>query len=104
MLKCICPNCNEKTISVWTKFFLQPSKIFFARDTTVCKKCGKTISVPYWSVFFKIIYTLAFIFGFSYFSDFLNLSIPVIVLVSFLSYVVIYTYIVPLIIFEKDEW
>jgi len=45
-----CPNCDEKTISNYSKLLIGPVR------SVSCKKCNASISIPYISLFFTVIY------------------------------------------------
>jgi prepilin signal peptidase PulO-like enzyme (type II secretory pathway) len=50
-----CPNCHQKTISLWRKMFLGP-----ARSAT-CPSCGSRISVPFAAMLAVIPFLIAII-------------------------------------------
>ncbi len=47
-----CPNCKNKSISKWSKFFLGPIR------SIKCSQCGCRISIPYKSLYWMILYII----------------------------------------------
>jgi hypothetical protein len=50
-----CPHCGEGGISGVRKFFLGPLR------TTSCSRCGRPVSIPYWSIVIVVPWLIALV-------------------------------------------
>lgn len=85
-----CPNCHEKSIGFWKKFFMGPAR------STPCSKCGVGVSTPYWYLLILPLFFYFIVYMYRFFSSFRDYNL---FLFCFgLSFITLYGMFAPLIV------
>lgn len=101
-----CPNCNEYTISIFSKWYLIPWKIFMPRKTIRCKKCNALLTVPIWASLVQVALLLILCCLVVIFADsfrYYDLNPKLFIILLFTVYFFLYIAMVPIIKINEDD-